>query len=107
MNALFGRKIQDLRELKEFTKKVIKNGNNGESFIIVKEVLLDDKDFQKFTSDFLKDQPWISKDDGGKNEFGELRCIRVTNKNTVETIIVNTEGYDYPRYTAMELQHLV
>ncbi len=70
--------------------------------IVTKEVLLENEAFQEFASDFLEDQPWITKEDGGVNEKGEIRCIRVISKDSGEKILVNSEGYDYPRYTAIE-----
>jgi hypothetical protein len=66
-------------------------------------VILKDKDFKEFANDFLKDQPWISKGDGGINDNGQVRCIRVTNIETDEKVLVNSEGYNYPRYTGLEV----
>jgi len=31
-----------------------------------------------------------------------MLCIRVINKDTGEKILTNPEGYDYPRYCAIE-----
>ncbi|MFK4998696.1 DUF6329 domain-containing protein [Bacillus sp. N9] len=31
-----------------------------------------------------------------------MLCIRVVNKDTDDKVLVNSEGYDYPRYTAIE-----
>ena len=36
------------------------------------------------------------------NEKEEIRCIRVTNTETGERVLINSEGYDYCRYTALE-----
>jgi hypothetical protein len=70
--------------------------------VVIKEIALSDIDFKKFTNDFLEDQPWIEKSDGGCNQNGEIQCIRVISIQTKERILVNSEGYDYPRYTAIE-----
>jgi len=104
MRALFGRKICNLKELKQLTDQAIKEGRKGQPCTIIREVKLKDDDFRDFANDFLKDQTWINKDDGGINDKGEVRCIRVTNIETDEKVLVNTEGYDYPCYTALELQ---
>ncbi len=102
MKALFGRKVYDLKELKEITQKALKEGYKGQDYIVTREVRLENEAFQEFASDFLEDQPWITKEDGGVNEKGEIRCIRVISKDSGEKILVNSEGYDYPRYTAIE-----
>ena len=102
MKALFGRKMVDIEELRDATRKAKKEGFAGSAYKVTKEVALSDIDFKEFTKDFLKDQPWIDKDDGGSNPSGEIRCIRVLNLQTGASILVNSEGYDYPRYTAIE-----
>ena len=103
MKALFGRKIADLKELKELTVVALKSGREGTDYEVTKEIELNDKEFKLFSEDFFKDQPWITEQDGGPNERGQLRCIRVKNKETGERILVNSEGYTYPRYIALEL----
>ncbi|MFZ3578816.1 hypothetical protein [Virgibacillus sp. DJP39] len=102
MKAIFGRKVSNLAELKEITEGALKQGQRGQSYCVIKEVLLEDNDFHNFTNDFFNDQPWITKEDGGVNQQREVRCIRVINVNTGEKVLVNTEGYTYPRYTAIE-----
>jgi hypothetical protein len=102
MKALFGRKFYNLKELREATEEAKEDGVIGSDYIVIQVVELSDLEFKKFTSDFLEDQPWIKKSDGGINEKGELRCIRVINKDTGEKILSNTEGYEFSRYTAIE-----
>lgn len=102
MKALFGRKFYNLKELREATEEAMEDGVIGSDYTVIREVELSDSEFKKFTSNFLADQPWIKKSDGGTNEKGELRCIRVINKDTGEKILTNPEGYDYPRYCGIE-----
>ena len=102
MKALFGRKIYNINELKEATRKAKEENMKGSNYTVIREVELSDLDFNKFASDFLEYQPWIRKSDGGSNEKGELKCLRVINIETKEKILVNPEGYQYPRYTAIE-----
>lgn len=96
MKALFGRKISDIDELNELTDLAIKDGFSPQDYVVTKEVILSDSEFKELTADFLKDQPWITKDDGGPNENGELRCIRVINQSTGEKLLINSEGFEYP-----------
>ncbi|MGQ4666832.1 hypothetical protein ACUIJN_13565 [Metabacillus halosaccharovorans] len=102
MRAIFGRKVGDLTELKELTEQATKSGQQGQSYCVIKEVLLEDDEFHSFANDFFNDQPWITKEDGGVNENREVRCIRVINQDTGEKILVNNEGYFFARYTAIE-----
>ena len=102
MKALFGRKFFNIEELSELTKDAKKDGVVGSDYTVIREVELSDEEFKKFTSDFLAEQTWIKKGDGGYNEKGELHCIRVINRETGEKILTNPEGYDYSRYTAIE-----
>ena len=101
MKAVFGRKVLNLKELKELTKEAKKDGRRGTVYEVTKEIELSAEMFKEFTNDFCKDQPWIEKEDGGCNENGNLRCIRVKNVKTEKSILVNSEGYTYPRYTAI------
>ena len=102
MKALFGRKVLNLKELKELTKEAKEDEVKGTEYQVTKEVELNDEEFKGFSKDFCKDQPWIAKEDGGYNEKGELRCIRVKNTKIKKSILVDSEGYTYPRYTAIE-----
>lgn len=103
MKALFGRKVLDLDELKDLTLRAAKEGHKGQPYIIIREVFLANEYFMDFAGDFLKDQFWIRSEDGGINMNGEVRCVRVNNMDTDEKVLVNSEGYDYPRYTALEI----
>lgn len=102
MKALFGRKFYNIEELREATAAAKKKGVVGSDYTVIREVVLTDEQFKKFTSDFLADQPWIEKGDGGHNKKGEIRCIRVINLETGEKILTNPEGFEYPRYTSIE-----
>jgi len=103
MRALFGRKIDNIVVLREATERSRKSGMKGTVYTVDREVEMTDEAFREFGKDFLKDQPWILKSDGGYNEKGEYRCIRVRNMDTGERLLVSSEGFDYPRYVAIEL----
>jgi len=104
MDALFARKAENFEELKELTREAVQDKCEGTPYEVTREVLMSDAAFREFAEDLLKDQPWIDKRDGGTNRNGEIRCIRVKNRDTGEKVLVNPEGYDYPRYTALELE---
>ena len=102
MRALFGRKVITIEELIDLTEEAKKDGMIGTLYEVVREVVLSDQEFKTFSNDMLADQPWILKSDGGSNDKGELRCIRVINESTGEKVILDSEGYNYARYTAIE-----
>lgn len=102
MKALFGRKFYNIKELYEATEEAKRKGIVGSEYTVIREVKLTNTEFKKFTNNFLEDQPWIEKDDGGHNEKGELRCLRVINLETGERLLTNPEGYEFSRYTAIE-----
>lgn len=103
MRALFRRKIENIVELREATERSRKSGKRGTVYTVDREVEMTDDAFREFGKDFLKDQPWILETDGGYNEKGEYRCIRVRNVDTGEKLLVSPEGFDYPRYIGIEL----
>ncbi len=84
MRALFGRKIENIVDLREATERSRKSGMKGTVYTVDREVEMTDDEFSEFGKDFLQDQPWILKTDGGYNEKGEYRCIRVRNVDTGE-----------------------
>ena len=102
MKAYFGRKVPDIKTLQAATKRAKQESFPGSAYIVTKEIELSDKEFKQFADDLLEDRPWIGKMDGGMTPAGEIRCIRVRNTQTGERVLVNSEGYDYPRYTAIE-----
>jgi hypothetical protein len=102
MRALFGRKIENIVELREATERSRKLGMKGTVYTVDREVEMTDDVFREFGKDFLKDQPWILKIDGGYNEKGEYRCIRVRNVDTGESLLISSEGFDYPRFIGIE-----
>lgn len=95
MRALFGRKVATLDELKELTERAVGEGMTGRTYRVDEEVVLSDKDFNSFASDLLAYQPWINR---------EATCIRVINEDTKETVLIDPQGYQYPRYTSLEIK---
>ena len=95
MRALFARKIPNLDELKEATAGAIRRGETGERYTVTQEVKLTDASFNDFAADLLADQPWIDP---------KADCIRVINQETGEKVLIDSQGYQYPRYTALEME---
>lgn len=102
MKAIFRRKLSNFEELKEETERAIENGDSGNIYKITREIKLSNENYIKLISNFFVDQTWIKKNEGGSTPIGEFKCIRVINKDTNEKLLINPEGYSYPRYTALE-----
>ena len=102
MKAFFVKKAIDLVELKELAKGAKADSVEGTDYEVERGIEMGSLAFRKFTEDFLKDQPWIESTDGGLNKYGGVRCIKVINRDTKEKVLVNSEGYRYPRCIAIE-----
>ncbi|NRT34025.1 hypothetical protein [Clostridium beijerinckii] len=102
MKALFGNKVLNLNELKGLKKKANEEEIKNIEYQVTKEIELTDKEYKEFIENFSKDQPWITEDDGGINEKGEFLCIRIRKAKNKKGVLVNSEGYTYPRYVAIE-----
>ncbi len=102
MKAIFVRKASDCDVVREVTEELKNEGNEGKPYRVTREVELSDKAYKKLTNDLLQDQAFIQNDEGGINDEGEVLCIRVINKVSRERILIDPQGYEYPRYTAIE-----
>ena len=102
MEALFVRKATDLAELKILTKQSEEDNEETTEYEVIKEIEMSQAAFREFAEDFSKEQQWIEENDGGVNNENQVRCIRIINKVTNERILINSEGYSYPIYTAIE-----
>ncbi|ADI00495.1 hypothetical protein [Salisediminibacterium selenitireducens] len=103
MQAWFGRKVLDKQELLELTEEARRTNYPTQSYVVEREEELDEGAFAAFERDFLADQSWVSPYDGGEDLYGRIRCVRVSCKTRPERYLVNSEGYDYPRSIAIEI----
>lgn len=71
--------------------------------IIEKTVIMEPKEFDEFTSDFLSDRKFITDnlDRMFIDENGIWHCIEITSPQSRYNVLVESEGYDYARYTAL------
>lgn len=102
MKAIFVRKASSLEVVKDVIEELKEKGYEGANYQVTREVELCNEDFRKLANDLLEDQAFIQKDEGGLNDEGEVLCIRVINKESGERILIDPQGYEYPRYTAIE-----
>jgi len=100
--AHFGRKERDIEELIADTERAKKHGYDGSNYTVTREVELSPIEWLTLGSDLLEDQNWIRPREGGILPDGTIKAIRVTCEGSEYNLLVNPEGYDYPRYTALE-----
>ncbi len=97
--AVFVRKAARLQDLKDAVRK----GGKSEPFVVEKQVELEAVEYKAFTEnllsncDFIKENLELMR----KDKNGIYHCLLVTAKGGRDGILVESEGYEYPRYTAI------
>ena len=102
MKGMFFRKLNTLEELKALTERAERAGKGRWPYVVSKEVFLKEDVFQALVSDFFAEQDWLTKEEGGIDKDGKVRCVRVVNVDNGERFLINNEGYSYARYTSLE-----
>lgn len=70
--------------------------------VVEKNLELTKKYFKDFCNDFLKRRLFITNNrELMRLKDGVVHCIRVTTKDSEFDVLVNSEGYNYARYTAI------
>jgi hypothetical protein len=94
--AYFYRKVNDIRD-----HILISKCFGRLPYKIEKIIELSAEEYLKFTEDFLEYYSFITENKELMYEKdGILHCILVKDKNSDEGVLIESEGYDYPRYTA-------
>lgn len=98
--AVFGRKMKNIDELRRYTDDYI---FEQEKFTIIKKIELSKNDFAEFCNKFLYDNPLIEKEHESMwcDENDGRRCLYFYCKERDEGVLVESEGYNYARYTAL------
>lgn len=100
----FFRNIDNITELKEKNNKYIHENKKKSKYIIIKTIELEKEEYIEFAKklhhnyhflyDYIKDMMI------DRNEV--WRCIKVKNKDNEDSIIVQNDGYSYPRFVGIE-----
>lgn len=106
MNAktYFFRNINNMKELIEKNNIAINKNKEKLEYLVIETIELENKDYIQFINKlhnnyyFLYDYIEKMKID----ENGIWRCIKVMNKETGKSILVQNDGYSYPRFVAIE-----
>ena len=88
---------------------VIEARHDGEaidSYYIAKEVQLEENEFFALHEDLLSDRDWIREfsNQGHLMKGDAVPAIRVTCKGSLYVLIIDPQGYDYPRYVGQEYE---
>ena len=73
-----------------------------DSYNIKKVILITEDEFEVFINNPLKDYDFIANNKTlmGMDEDGVRNCILVCAKSYPNAVLIDSEGYDYARYTA-------
>jgi len=96
--AVFTRKSIDIEEVRERAGREEPKCE----YVIEKVIELPENDYLAFANDLLKDSAVIKANNGLMfvDADGVWHCILVKAKGGSDGILVESEGYDYARYTA-------
>ena len=85
--AIFERKISEFR-----TRECVINGIE----------LMNDKEFEMFSKNLLSEQSFIAdrKDEMYIDSAGKIHGVLALNIDSGDGILIDSQGYDYPRYAA-------
>ena len=96
-NTIFIKKTSKISEVKEYAKSL----SNKNKFIIEKEIELSTDEFLYFSNNLLDDYSFI-KENIELMHVDKKRiwhCLLVCESGSRNGILVQAEGYNYPRYT--------
>jgi len=96
MKTRFVRKAFDIDDI------LFQHKNDRTDFVIEKIVYVDEKEYNDFKADLSQDKIFIHEnlDNMYVDENGIFHCILVKDNCRDDGILVESEGYDYPRYAA-------
>lgn len=97
--------LDDVREGAEW----IENRHGGEhidSYYIAKEVQLEENEFFALHEDLLAERDWVREFSNQDHPMkdGAEPAIRVTCKGSLTVLIIDPQGFKYPRYVGLEYE---
>jgi len=106
-HAYFIRKPTSFDEINEHTQTYeSRNSSQRSPYYVFKTIELDTSKYDDFINNRLgHTHKFIADNAEGchENKFGILQCIRVVNKDKpLDSLLIQSEGYDYARYVAIE-----
>ena len=101
----FVRKPVCLDDVRDGIRWIVKHfGPGRDSYYVAAERHLSQTEWADFTSDLFADRDWIEE---FSNQYhpeieGAPGCLRVTSPCSEIALLVDTQGYSYARYVALE-----
>jgi len=104
----FVRKPCTLDEVR-FRATCIEARHDGEaldSYYVAKEVQLEENEFFALHEDLVSERDWIREFSNQEHPMrgDAVPAIRVTCKGSLYVLIIDPQGYDYPRYVGQEYE---
>lgn len=97
--VVFVRKAAGIADLKE----AVRQGGKTEPYVVEKQVELEEAEYKAFSNNLLSDYDFI-KDNLKlmlRDKIGTYHCLLVKARDSSDGMLVESEGYSYPRYTAI------
>jgi len=84
-------------------KEAARLGGKPEPYVVEKQVELEKIDYEAFSNDLLSDYDFIEENLPlmRKDKSGTYHCLLIKAKGGTDGILVESEGFSYPRYTAI------
>lgn len=105
MKAAMIRKASSAKDWLDCAARMEYNGETVKKVEVAveKTITLKKDEFQKFADNLLDDSEIVKEniDLMREDENGVWHCIKVTSRGLPYSILVESEGYDYARYTAI------
>ncbi len=99
----FFRDLEDVKSLEFKTKEKIKNNKMKNQYEIIETIKLEEKEFQEFCSNFKHNYKFLYKyiEEMKIDSEGVWKCVEIEGNN--KKILVQNNGYSYPRFTGLIL----
>lgn len=92
----FHRKMNNYEELRQYTSPYAELAK----YKVIKEVKLSREEFEQFKKDLIRTRSWLT-DLGTHTEEDGVPVVRVFTNSESTELLVDTQGYDYPRYVGL------
>ena len=104
MRAIFVRKPATLEDIFDGMEARRRGHTPGEEAYVAAEIILAAGEWEAFASGMLRDRHWIREfnEQNHKARNGAVPCLRVSTANLNYAVLINTSGYDYARYAAID-----
>lgn len=104
--AYFIRKPLNIYEVETQTESLISQGRLPRAYQVRMAINLDNKEYQQLLINLSDDCNFLVQYTHlcGPQEDGTLGCILVRNIQNGKQLLINSEGYSYPRYVALPIE---